>query len=685
MKLSGQSAVVPAAILAALLCFLVEPTWGVKVRSSKIGLSPLLSGLAVDDITDVTECGVAKSIKIPKGAMKMAVTMTGGDGGMTDSGTAGGRRCGAGYGGQAFGIIDLKKEKITGVLQVTAGCAGTDGKMATSSGAGGGGASAVTAAGKAVIVAAGGGGASGCGLVLSMGDGHGGAGGGETGLNGGRDPYLNVTKKGTFIEGQGATQTAGGKASLGSAGDAAGTDGTIDGAGGDCGLGTEGCSGGAGGAGYTKGGCGGKAPGTAGGGGGGAGYTGGGAGGFGTHGSGGGGGASFVASTVLEGVLTTGRASQVTSGFLPKKNGTVNIKFYFEDDDKDGVPNPKDSCKKDPEKAAPGLCGCGKPDRDSDGDGHLDCRDGCPHDSTKTAPGKCGCGKPDTDTDGDGTPDCQDKCPSNKLKTEPGLCGCFKFDIDSDKDGIPDCMKASYQRMELDADLAPCGKPHKFTVPKGSIKVEVQLSGGDGGLGSNGLQYCAAGMGARVNATVPLKDYDEITVIAACAGGAGFDRLGGGGGGASAILVNGKEMLIAAGGGGASGCGPEGAANQTNSDMFGEAAEGPNSGKGPSGKAGDVDGCRGSAGGKGHINGGCGGFEPAKSGGGGGGAGKKGGKAGRTSRKGSGGTGGKNFIDEIVNISSTAIGRDGKTQVIGPNMTAKGGIAKLKFIIGIPL
>ncbi len=38
--------------------------------------------------------------------------------------------------------------------------------------------------------------------------------------------------------------------------------------------------------------------------------------------------------------------------------------------------------------------------------------DGCPTDPNKTAPGTCGCGAADTDTDGDSFPDCIDNCPT---------------------------------------------------------------------------------------------------------------------------------------------------------------------------------------------------------------------------------------------------------------------------------
>jgi len=109
------------------------------------------------------------------------------------------------------------------------------------------------------------------------------------------------------------------------------------------------------------------------------------------------------------------------------------------DSDGDGVIDPCDGCPSDPDKTAPGDCGCGVPDTDTDGDGVADCNDGCPTDPNKVAPGDCGCGVPDTDTDGDGTPDCNDGCPDDPNKTDPGVCGCGVSDGDSDGDGWIDC------------------------------------------------------------------------------------------------------------------------------------------------------------------------------------------------------------------------------------------------------
>lgn len=48
---------------------------------------------------------------------------------------------------------------------------------------------------------------------------------------------------------------------------------------------------------------------------------------------------------------------------------------------------------------------------DRDGDGTSDCADGCADDPNKIAPGQCGCGVADSDSDADGIVDCIDNCP----------------------------------------------------------------------------------------------------------------------------------------------------------------------------------------------------------------------------------------------------------------------------------
>ncbi|MBM3977122.1 MAG: hypothetical protein FJ299_09045 [Planctomycetes bacterium] len=110
------------------------------------------------------------------------------------------------------------------------------------------------------------------------------------------------------------------------------------------------------------------------------------------------------------------------------------------DTDGDGTADCNDGCPNDPNKVAPGLCGCGVLDTDGDGDGTPDCVDGCPADPNKTSPGICGCGVADTDTDGDGTPNCVDNCPNDPNKIAPGICGCGVSDVDSDGDGLANCV-----------------------------------------------------------------------------------------------------------------------------------------------------------------------------------------------------------------------------------------------------
>lgn len=139
------------------------------------------------------------------------------------------------------------------------------------------------------------------------------------------------------------------------------------------------------------------------------------------------------------GVFTMDRAgnllAQKLTGF---ESG--HVKFAIVDRDGDGVGDVLDGCPDDPNKSAPGQCGCGNADTDSDGDGTADCVDGCPADATKTAPGACGCGVPDTDGDGDGVADCLDGCPADASKTAPGTCGCGVGDTDSDGDGVLNCL-----------------------------------------------------------------------------------------------------------------------------------------------------------------------------------------------------------------------------------------------------
>ncbi len=110
------------------------------------------------------------------------------------------------------------------------------------------------------------------------------------------------------------------------------------------------------------------------------------------------------------------------------------------DTDLDDVGDACDGCPTDPNKVAPGQCGCGVSDIDSDGDGVANCIDGCPNDPNKVAPGQCGCGVSDLDSDGDGVANCNDGCPNDPNKISPGQCGCGALDTDTDGDSIADCV-----------------------------------------------------------------------------------------------------------------------------------------------------------------------------------------------------------------------------------------------------
>ncbi len=147
-------------------------------------------------------------------------------------------------------------------------------------------------------------------------------------------------------------------------------------------------------------------------------------------------GSTATASVGPNGTLTNGPTWATTS--LPNVGGGCT--HVVQDSDGDGVCNANDGCPNDPNKIAPGQCGCGIADTDSDGDGTANCNDGCPNDANKLAPGICGCGVADTDSDGDGTPNCHDGCPNDPNKTAPGICGCGVADTDSDGDGTANCI-----------------------------------------------------------------------------------------------------------------------------------------------------------------------------------------------------------------------------------------------------
>jgi hypothetical protein len=150
-----------------------------------------------------------------------------------------------------------------------------------------------------------------------------------------------------------------------------------------------------------------------------------------------------TSSTLTIDPVSAGDAGQYFCGVAnacgTNTSGAALLTVLVEDTDGDLTPDCNDLCPTDPNKVAPGACGCGVADTDTDGDLTPDCNDLCPNDPNKVAPGVCGCGVADTDTDGDLTPDCNDLCPTDPNKIAPGVCGCGVADTDTDGDLTPDC------------------------------------------------------------------------------------------------------------------------------------------------------------------------------------------------------------------------------------------------------
>lgn len=141
--------------------------------------------------------------------------------------------------------------------------------------------------------------------------------------------------------------------------------------------------------------------------------------------------------------------------------------------------------------------------RDAFADSPPDSPDLCPEDPNKTAPGQCGCGVPDTDSDGDGVPDCLDDCPLDPHKVVPGTCGCGETDEDLDGDGWPACQDCD------DSD------PERFP---GATERCNGLDDNCNGVINDGLPLdCGGGCGDGTREA--LLDPVRYPLIAACAGG----------------------------------------------------------------------------------------------------------------------------------------------------------------------
>jgi len=105
------------------------------------------------------------------------------------------------------------------------------------------------------------------------------------------------------------------------------------------------------------------------------------------------------------------------------------------DDDKDGVPDKKDTCPATPSGARIDGKGC---PTDADGDGVFDGIDTCANTAKGSPVDQKGC---PADSDGDGVADMVDKCPGTPKEAKADSTGCPDQDADKDRiwDGADRC------------------------------------------------------------------------------------------------------------------------------------------------------------------------------------------------------------------------------------------------------
>ncbi|HEY0976463.1 MAG TPA: hypothetical protein VGE21_03245, partial [Flavobacteriales bacterium] len=152
---------------------------------------------------------------------------------------------------------------------------------------------------------------------------------------------------------------------------------------------------------------------------------------------------------VADTTVTPGSVAAGTYYIEPYSPTLCGVSYRFDcyDDDNDGVCNSSDLCAGTPTGEGVNSNGCSCSQvvvddgnictldactngtvsntfQDIDGDLTCDANDGCPNDPNKIAPGQCGCGAVDTDSDNDGLANCVDPC--------PGLAGLQNGDACND-------------------------------------------------------------------------------------------------------------------------------------------------------------------------------------------------------------------------------------------------------------
>ncbi|TWT42123.1 Alpha-agarase precursor [Phycisphaerae bacterium RAS1] len=163
-----------------------------------------------------------------------------------------------------------------------------------------------------------------------------------------------------------------------------------------------------------------------------------------------------------------------------------------DDSDNDGILSIDDNCPDtaNEDQADADSDGIGDAcEPDSDNDGTIDDEDGCPEDPEKTAPGACGCGNPDTDANSNGTPDCTEEPPVTlrltfTLDGEPVVLTVFVWE-NTCLEGEARCTGMSsslgvFECAGLTDGLQVCVYAYNEQVSSGSRSFNVSDTDGDG-------------------------------------------------------------------------------------------------------------------------------------------------------------------------------------------------------------